>query len=294
MNNKLIKLERNFMFTDIFNQDRNVPKLEKFISIFFGFEYEKVHGNLKLLPRKLSKDNKKEAWKEVDLLLKLDNEMLKINIEINDQETQNIINRNIIYIAKISSTNYETGDNKLDNIWTSRQINFNIKDTKHTKFISEYVFKERETNEILSEIVQIDVINMAIIDKLCYTDLNEKEKAVYNFCKMLNAESKEDFERASELVMDEELSRDLLDQMTRKSREEEYVYMESAYANEKDYYADVIREHEEAAKNLGKEEGIKQEKINIAKNMLKEGIDEDLITKTTNLTKEELKNIKGK
>ena len=54
--------------------------------------------------------------------------------------------------------------------------------------------------------------------------------------------------------MDEELSKDLLDQITRKSREEEYVYMESAYANENDYYADVIREHEEAAKNLGKEE----------------------------------------
>ena len=163
MNDKLIKLERNFMFTDIFNQDYNVPKLENFVSIYFNFPYDKVHGNLTLLPRELSKDSKKEAWKEVDLLLKLDNELLKINIEINNQDTPSITNRNIIYIAKISSTNYEEGDSKYQKIWTSRQINFNIKDSKHKKFISEYVLKEKENHDVLSEIMQIDIINMAII-----------------------------------------------------------------------------------------------------------------------------------
>ena len=242
MKDKLIKLERNFMFTDIFNQDKNVPKLEKFISIFFNFPYEKVHNNLKLLPRKLSKDNKKEAWKEVDLLLKLDNEMLKINIEINNDTTKNIIDRNVIYIAKISSTNYEEGDSKYENIWTSRQINFNVTDSKHNKLINEYVFKEVETNEVLTDIVQIDIINMSLIDKLCYNELNKKEQVVYNFCKMLNAENKDEFREVSELIMDEELSRDLLDQMTRKSREEEYVYMDSTYSSFEEYKEDVLRE----------------------------------------------------
>ena len=81
---ELIKLQRNFMFNDIFNQERNVKKLERFVAVYFNIDYEKVHNNLKLVPRDLPKDKKNEAWKEVDLLLTLDNMLLKINIEINN------------------------------------------------------------------------------------------------------------------------------------------------------------------------------------------------------------------
>lgn len=229
---ELIKLKRNFMFNDIFNQSKNVSKLETFISIYFDIPYDKVHNNLKLVPRDLPKDKRNEAWKEVDLLLTLENELLRINIEINDSINQKIVNRNIIYISKITSMNYEIGDKKYERLWTSRQINFNIKGNNSNKLINEFIFKEKETNEILSDIVEIDVINMEMINKLCYNDLNEKERLVYNFCKMLEAGDEESFKEVSKYIMNKDDSKDLLNQVKEKSSSMEYVYMESAYSSE--------------------------------------------------------------
>ena len=40
---------------------------------YFGYTYEQVHGNLKLIKRNLDKNSKNEAKKEVDLLLSLNN-----------------------------------------------------------------------------------------------------------------------------------------------------------------------------------------------------------------------------
>ena len=179
---KLIKLSRDFMFTTIFNQERNVSKLERLISVYFDIDYELVHNNLKLIPRKLPKDKLKEACKEVDLVLELKNSLLRINFEINSDITPGKVKRNTMYICRISSVNYEVGDSTYKNIWSSRQINFNIK-AKGDKLINEYIFKEKEGNEVLTDVIQIDVINMAIIDELCYNDLTEKEKMVYNFCR---------------------------------------------------------------------------------------------------------------
>ena len=44
---------------------------------------------------------------------------------------------------------------------------------------------------------------------------------------------------------------------------------------------------------VGLEEGIKQEKINTVKNMIKEGIDISLIVRITGLSEEEINNIKN-
>lgn len=183
----LIQLQKDFMFGNIFNQKRNVSKLELFISKCFGIPYKKVHNNLELIPRKLPKNKKIEAAKEVDLVLKLENELIKFNFEVNYRLSKNKIDRNIIYLCSISSSNYQEGDKNYSNIWSSAQLNFNVHGKKNDKFISEYILKERETNEILSEKLQIYMINMEIIDNLCYNKLDEKEKIVYCFCKILLA-----------------------------------------------------------------------------------------------------------
>ena len=296
MTNKLIKLERNFMFTDIFNQERNVSKLENFVSVYYDIPYDKVHNNLKLVSRRLEKSTKKEAWKEVDLVLKIANSFLKINLEINDKNDQKRINRNLIYLCKISSSNYEEGDNTYSNIWRSSQINFNINGSKNKKLINEYVFKEKETNEVLSELIQVDVINMAAIEDICYNELNEKEKIVYNFCKMLKAETKEEFEEASELIMGKEESKDLLNQVEQKSSEEDYLYMASAFQTEEEWrqanleaeLEEVLEEAVEEAKKEVRKETIEEQKKETAINFHKNGVSDELIINSLKITKEQL------
>lgn len=281
---KLIKLERNFMFNDIFNQEKNVSKLEPFISIFFDIPLEKVKNNLELIPRNLPKDKRNEAWKQVDLLLKLENMKLIINIEINNRYDKSVINRNVIYISKVSISGYNEGE-KYKDIWTSRQINFNVNDPNNNKLISEYIFKEKESNEELTDIIEIDVINISMIDKICYNELTSmKEKIVYNFCKMLMAEDETEFRKVSELIMDEKESKDLLDQVKEKSAYSEYIYMESAFSSDEEYHEHLINE--------GIEQGKKENSIEIAKNMLDLNINIETISKSTKLSVEEIEKLK--
>ena len=289
------------MFCDIFNQEKNVDKFEKFVSIYFDIEYEKVHNNLQLIPRKLPKNKKMEAWKEVDLLLKLDNELLKINIEINDKNEQNKMDRNLIYLCKISGDSYKQGDIQYKNIYTTRQINFNVFDYKNNKLINEYYLMNKEENLIFSKKMQIDAINVAMVDKICYNSLNKKEQLVYNFIKMLMTEDEKEFKKVSELIMEKEQANDLLDQVIEKSNDDEYVYMESTYSSQEEYneaMAEIIREEStqqglEQGLKQGIEQGIKEEKIEIAKNMLNLNIDLDLISKSTGLSKEEITKIQA-
>ena len=286
-NVKLIKLERDFMFTDIFNQQRNVNKLERFISVYFNIDYDKVHNNLKLIPRKLSKDKLKEARKEVDLLLKLDNLLLKINIEINSSPTKSRLNRNTIYLCKISSSNYNSGDNSYSNIWSSRQINFDDKIYKGNKFINEYIFKEKDTNEVLTDIIQIDIINISMIEKLKYDDLDSREKMAYNFCKLMKTTDEDEFKEVGELIMDKEESIDLLNQVKDKSNDDEYVTLESDYTSEELYWNTQVDD----ARKEGISKGINQRNIEIAKNMLNKSIDVETISEITNLSVEQVKEL---
>ena len=293
---KLIRLERNFMFCDIFNQERNASKFEKFVSIYFDIDFDKVHNNLKLMPRDLSKTKKFEAWKEVDLYLKLDNELLKINIEINDRNEQNKMDRNLIYLCKISSDNYRQGDHLYKDIYTSRQINFNVHDNINNKLITEYELIEKESNRVFSKKMQIDAINIAMINNVCYNSLNKKEKLVYNFIKMIMTEDEKEFEKVSELIMSEKESKDLLNQVKEKSSDDEYVYLESAYSTQEEYEEASRAFDIEGAKLKGKEQGLIEGKeqgiIETAKKMLDEGIDIALIEKITGLSIEEISKLK--
>ena len=292
---KIIRLGRDFMFTTIFNQERNVSKLERFISVYFEIPYENVAGKLKLIPRKLNKNKKREARKEVDLLLELKENTLKINIEINSSKAKGIKKRNTIYLCRISADNYKQGDKSYNNIWSSRQINFNI-DGGERRLIEEYVLKEKESGEILTDVIQIDEINMAKTEEVCYNLLNVKEKMVYNFCKLLKTESKEEFGKVSELIMDKEESKDLIEQVDELSKDDEYVYWESDYSSEELIRNTEIEEAKEEGYEEGIEQGIEQGKEETIKetviNMLKMNINIDTISKVTNLSIDEINKIK--
>ena len=297
------------MFTSIFNQERNVSKLERFIAEYYDIPYEKVHNNLKLIPRKLPKDITHEAYKEVDLLLHLDNSLLKINFEINNDISKGRINRNVIYISKVSGSNYESGDQTYSKIKTSRQININDK-YKSDIFIDEYLFRNKE-GMVLSNIIQIDVINITLIDKLDYNSLNKKEKMVYNLCMLLKTTDVGEFERLSELLMEYDDSKDLVNQVKQMSNEDEYVTLESDYSAQELYFNtlkdDIIAEEQEKALEMqkealekgmkegiekGKEQGIQQGIEQTLKNNAimfhNNGVSEEIIMKSLNITHEKL------
>ena len=243
----IISLRKDFMFSIIFNNERNVSKLERFIAGYYGFTYEDVHGNLRLIPRDLTKNASREAKKQVDLILELEEFQLKINLEVESRFRQVKKDRNTIYLAKISSTNYLRGDRTLQNIWKSKQINFALSDGKQRDFIEEYYFRDKEAKEIYTRVMQIDRVNVQRIYELEYQKLSPKEQVTYDFCKMLESTTEKELKRSINTLMNEEEAQDLIKQVIELSGDESMITLDSEYTDEEIEYYTFMAEKEELA-----------------------------------------------
>ena len=298
---KLITLKRDFMFATIFNKEENVSKLERFIAIYFGYTYEQVHNNLKLVKRDLPKDVYTEAKKQVDLVLILNNMELNINIEIDSDKPQRIKDRNTKYLTKIDAQLGTKSGNGYDKIYETRQIAFNVNNKENNKelFIDEQRLMSVNTNKIFSNKIGIDEINMSLIDKLDYNSLEEKEKICYNFIKMLLCEEKDEFEKVSEKLMSKNESKELAKQVSDLSQDVKYIEMAAAYRSDKEMYEDLLREEKEREFNKGVSKGISkgieqgtlQNKIDTAKKMLSKHMSLEDISEITELSIDEIKKL---
>ena len=82
-----------------------------------------------------------------------------------------------------------------------------------------------------------------------------------------------------------ERAKNVLDRMSQDEQEREMAYRRERAI--RDQNASIASGY-----NKGKAEGKKEKKIEIAKNLLKEGIDMDIIIRATNLEKEEIEKLK--
>lgn len=67
--NELIPLTFDIMFTEIFNNPDNICILEEFISNYLEIPLKDVTGNLKILSRRLGKENRYDS--RIDKITKL-------------------------------------------------------------------------------------------------------------------------------------------------------------------------------------------------------------------------------
>ncbi|MBQ4262829.1 MAG: hypothetical protein IJB83_01105, partial [Bacilli bacterium] len=150
------------------------------------------------------------------------------------------------------------------------------------KIKSEYTMREKDDSEnIYSNNILIYKIDMEKIGKLCYT---KNTYGKYKYLKMITIENKED----------------LLDYTEGDSIMEEYA-KELLKVNDLNIYNDIltkeeddilIRESEKLfARDEGKEEGIEERNIEIARNMLNMKLDLEVISKATGLSIEEIKEL---
>ena len=100
--------------------------------------------------------------------------------------------------------------------------------------------------------------------------------------------------------MSEKDSKKIIDKVEELSKDDEIISLNDEYdraeldkvsARNLGIEQGIIQGKAEGIKE-GKEEGIKQTKIETAKNMLKEGLDVDLISKVIGLSKEEVEKLK--
>ena len=278
---EIIPLNFDFVFEAIFTKKDNIDILESFLSCYFDVDIKDIRGKVKILPRELELESKKDKNKQIDLLLELDNET--INIELNNYGSDGIINRNIVYACNIHSRSFEYEVDDYTKSKKTIQINLNTKQ-KNEELKERYLLRN-EKGKILSENLEIDNLDMELGRKICYTDYSNK---LARWCMVLTSRTEEEFRKY--------LGDDLIEKETKSKLVDETL----KYTNDNDVVALYFeKSKEELEKNTliveaeqkGREQGIKNRNIEIAKNMIKENIDIDIISKITGLTKEEIEKL---
>ena len=307
---KIIPMTYDVMFTEIFNNEKNISLLEEFIAFYMDIPLKEVKGNLKLLKRNLNKNNLKSSKKEVDLLLELNGK--KYNIELNNKWNKNIKNRNVVYISHIHGEQLKRGFKDYNDIEESIQINLNNSDTEE-EIISKYYFRNKK-GEILSKKCRIDVINLVKGKNMSYTD-DERKNYLIDWCKVFTSVTEEELEKSSKKVLSNKSALKLVDEVIRLSGDDE-VMIEFDMNSKRDLelkseYDEMILEFKEKEEQLKeREEELKEQEkklkeqekklkeqehnkqLEIVKKLLKNNVDINVIISSTGLSKEEINKIK--
>ena len=296
----IISIKYDFMFCEIFNNEENIFILEEFIADYFNYDIKDVKGKIKILSRKLKRISKNEPSKEVDLLLDYKGELR--NVEISTGWSENIKDRNVVFLSKIHGN--QTYKNYKD-IKQTIQINllaFNYRN----KLKSEYFLadtSDKNNIDIFTKKLKVDVISMAIGKEMCYTNDNELNKII-KWSKIFMSKTKEELDdnlkliskKAGEKLLSNVLhlsgDKDMLKRLKTKTKSE--MEHESFVMEHEEH----LREHEEHLKeheeHLREHEEHLKEHNEIMKNLKKQKQQLDNEKEKLDNEKEKLDNEKEK
>lgn len=237
-----------------------------------------MKGKIKLLSRNLKLERKKSKSVQIDLLVDVSGE--KINIELTNSSSSGVADRNLVYASKVHGSQLKYKDNEYAFIKSTLQIllnNFRCNESN----IKETYYYRSESGKILSKKVKIDMVDIVLGKETWYTN---REERLARWCMILTVETLEGLKEAiGEDFMEPSTKKKLIDEVEKYSSDDEMVtlYMELPRAElEKNTY---IAE--------AKQEGETEERIAIAKNLKKSGIDPTIISENTGLSISEIEEL---
>ena len=281
---KIIPLTSNTMFKEIFGRDENKEMTAYLISEYFSLDYNFVLESIVHQNTVQSIDNIKDYSYDVDIILSLNNEVI-INIEMNKYFWPGIKNRNLSYFSKIFSSQYEKGKGKEQFRESKKciQINFNNYNYPVNREISISRFRDIETNEELTDMMEIHNVNLEVIKNKCYNKSAEELSSIEKIVMCL----KSDYVDNIEEIVGERM-KSILDKVMELSRDERLIglYNTEELREAREYGMKMAGIEEGMQKGIKK--GIEQNQKQVVINMLKENLDINLISKISGLSPEEI------
>ncbi len=285
---KLIPIVFDPCFKGIFLSNKNALKR----LIISSLHLEKLPKDTKMTfgPNELLKENHKEYQKTIDMHAILDDNM-HISVEINTEQFKNVKLRNFLLQTKLFSTLLEKGEkvSKLKDVYLF-QLNINTRGKNYGIKENIIVPYDVTKKEVYHANFVIVLKYLEVYRKLYYNKNIRDEETVW--LTALTAKSfTEVYDILKNILEENELDKFIRD-VIRMSKDE-FVLHE--WEKEK---LDALVEYEkisnaqEEGKIEGIEQGSRQEKLEIAKNMLVKGTDIEYISEVTGLTKKEIEKIK--
>ena len=312
MGNKIYNLKNDIIFKAFFSRKGNEEFLIDFLNALLGIEIVKIDIKEEVNLEQLSKD---EKGGRLDLQAKL-NDGIIANIELQMQDFHNMEIRTTLYASKLMSREVRRGTDyqNIEKIIMISILGYNMFD----EFKDEYIHKTAIVLDNHRDYNVMDSIEWWFIELQKKKKINpDMSKKINQWIAFIDDEDKELIEMAEKnnkvlkkarkeityLTGDDEVRR--LAELREKWDLEYNASMQNAKKLGERIGTEIgIKEGEklglekgeklglEKGEKLGKSIGLKEEKIRIAKKMIEKGNSIEDIIDITELTKEEIEEIK--
>ena len=223
----------------------------------------------------------------------------EINIEIQIKDEKNMIQRSLYYWSRMYYEQLKKGDiyDKLSRTICINLLDFNL--LPCDKFHSVYRLKECQTNEELTDLEEIHFIELKKMKSVNnIEEINSQLEEWIYFINQPESELVRELERKNEDLKEakEELIRLSGDEETRKRYEKRMDTLRNERsalksAEEKGIQKGLQKGLQQGLQK-GLEQGAKQEKLEIAKKLIQNGLDNNFIIETTGLTRDEVRELR--
>ena len=233
----------------------------------------------------LPKENMKEKGRIVDIYVVLDGKIY-IDIEMNKSKFETVLQRNIKYKDKLSSMLPESeGDFK--NLTSNKLYQLNLNAYPFEKILDDIiVLYGLKTHHIYSSDECMVIKNLERYRDLYYNKSNKEKDVIW--LTILTSRTFTELYELSRHILSKEKVKKLMEAAISMSKDG-FILHEW----QKDKFDALVKYNEiEDAKKEGKAEGTKEKAIEIAKNLIKENVDINIIVKSTGLTKKDINLLK--
>ena len=264
------------VFKTIMCDEDNKHMMKEFLERLLGKNIEEV----KFLRNELPVNNALEKGKTIDVLVKIDNEY--IHIELNSQYKDYLHTRNFIYFSTVFIRKTKKGE-KYDT--TSKYIHIDL--TYGMRFEKEdynkYYIMANDGKKYIKN-MEIIEYNMDKIKEYWYTKEEEKiEKYKHLIMLDLNKEELKSISKGDKFM--EEYER----KINRLNEDETF---QSAMTKEEDQRL-ILNTEKDISKKEGIEQGSNKTKQEVVLNMLKKNIDIETISDVTGLSYSDILNLQN-
>ena len=298
---EMIQLCYDEAFKIMFANSKHIEILTMLLSKIFKVDYEALEGKVELLSLKVSskKIGEKKCERDVVVSIKHD-EIYNIILEVNVKKKfyQSIMNRNLYYTFQTAGHTL-IEKNTYDEMPYTFLINFNtffINRTKKEVF-EEFVLQDKY-GMVLSDKYKVFNINIEECYNLWYHNnyqgkFESYEEDLVLLCASLMVSEEKEFNSILKMIQMKPEIKELMEGKIREMNHDEKLVTE--YRTWKDenerINASIINEERKEARQEGLEEGRVEAKKEIVLEMYRNNISLDMISKCTNLSQEEIKNI---
>ncbi len=277
------------VFKAIFADPADTFLLETLINLIF---HTKVK-NIKFENPELLKRNAIERAKTCDFVAHVDDKLL--HIELNSQYRKWLHLRHFNFFTTSIDKQTEVGEKyDIKNFYIHVEFTYNLPNSKNLDYVLVYTLETSKHLKYVDNVYFVE-FNMDRIRKEWYNVIDERERKLYYYLSKFDMK-KEELEINEE---DDEFVKKLKEKLKMLNRNKKFV---TFLSREKDIEYQMNTERSEGIDEginigfskgitIGKSEGKNESKIEIAKNMLNEKVDFNIICKTTGLTEQEVLNL---